>query len=740
MLPLSKQVISPHFLQWMPTLLNKWNIENMKGFKADDQSPNKFVTTYAQHWWLRFKNPISEKRFVDKLFSHQKTWPVAIFISLIFAISLLLLGREMTVLSIYLSLLSILIFLTIKIEKSYMCRAIAEIIVIQFIIATIGRGSLPEIYIAFVPSSILNYYFLKAWTCSLFINLLEILLVWTIRDICMFQTTLVVLFHVFCIGYIEKDLKSLWVLYRLKEEKWSRYEQVLNESENCKCGIIDDEKVSNNGQKKKISKVNLKEEGFNLHVEVACLIDEIYKKASRKDITVIYSRDSSIPSCTLGDKKLYIYILRCLFEAAIDYSTLGADLLFHLKGPSSYTEECGIEYQISFHSEKATQEGLNKLFVNHDANAAPKSKSFEIPIKTNSKLSLFGTILELLKGRVNHCLFTVSKNRAILSVFIPIVGSKKWIEPTFIPIYSHPEILPNNSIKWKPEKFKISEELSKKKRKTVIQMPEYIEPPKNYDPVSNKKIPYVIEILSETSNISSADYSQDCDENVQIGAWIVGCSKTNSGILTPSPRSYIPPTFQNSKSMPENQSKHITWPYKKKVFTNSKENSFPSPNYTLTDNRPIFRLLACDSNENNSLKTEAGTFKVLIVDDMASHREFLEVNLSAITHINAEHAKDGNEAWKMYEAYAKSGYMYKAIFMDLMMPKMDGYKSTQKIRNIEKENGHNKTLICGMSGDNDAREKCLRAGMDEFLIKPPQIIELKIILSRVGAEVLNEKA
>mmetsp|Transcript_13574 Transcript_13574/g.13607 ORF Transcript_13574/g.13607 Transcript_13574/m.13607 type:complete len:90 (+) Transcript_13574:230-499(+) len=87
----------------------------------------------------------------------------------------------------------------------------------------------------------------------------------------------------------------------------------------------------------------------------------------------------------------------------------------------------------------------------------------------------------------------------------------------------------------------------------------------------------------------------------------------------------------------------------------------------------------------------------------------------------------------MYEAYAKSGYMYKAIFMDLMMPKMDGYKSTQKIRNIEKENGLNKTLICGMSGDNDAREKCLRAGMDEFLIKPPQIIELKNILNRAGA-------
>jgi CheY-like chemotaxis protein len=56
-----------------------------------------------------------------------------------------------------------------------------------------------------------------------------------------------------------------------------------------------------------------------------------------------------------------------------------------------------------------------------------------------------------------------------------------------------------------------------------------------------------------------------------------------------------------------------------------------------------------------------------------------------------------------------------------MMPVMDGFQATYKIREIEKEQGVTKpTLIFALTanvGEND-KKKCLNSGMDDFIPKP----------------------
>ncbi|ATC65376.1 hypothetical protein CMV30_16285 [Nibricoccus aquaticus] len=114
--------------------------------------------------------------------------------------------------------------------------------------------------------------------------------------------------------------------------------------------------------------------------------------------------------------------------------------------------------------------------------------------------------------------------------------------------------------------------------------------------------------------------------------------------------------------------------------------------------------------------------RALVVDDHSVNRELLKIMLRRQGYL-ADLATNGAEAIALTAATT-----YSIIFMDLEMPGMDGFTTTQKIRASEPTGRRIPIVAVTATTTKGTREKCLAAGMDEYLTKPVYLPALKSTL------------
>lgn len=117
---------------------------------------------------------------------------------------------------------------------------------------------------------------------------------------------------------------------------------------------------------------------------------------------------------------------------------------------------------------------------------------------------------------------------------------------------------------------------------------------------------------------------------------------------------------------------------------------------------------------------------VLAVDDHSTNRNLLARQL-VLLGMRTETAEDGKVALSMW----RDGRIA-LVITDCHMPEMDGYALTRAIRKIEIAEARSRTPIIAWTANALAEEctKCRQAGMDELLVKPNNLAQLKKALVR----------
>ncbi len=130
---------------------------------------------------------------------------------------------------------------------------------------------------------------------------------------------------------------------------------------------------------------------------------------------------------------------------------------------------------------------------------------------------------------------------------------------------------------------------------------------------------------------------------------------------------------------------------------------------------------------HSTINSDFSNKRILLAEDIEINREILIAILEE-TKVQIDIAINGEQA---FELFCKNPEIYDLIFMDINMPKMDGYEATQRIRAFDTKNA--KTIpIIAMTANTfrEDVEHCLEVGMNDHIGKPLDFNELHIKLKK----------
>jgi len=151
---------------------------------------------------------------------------------------------------------------------------------------------------------------------------------------------------------------------------------------------------------------------------------------------------------------------------------------------------------------------------------------------------------------------------------------------------------------------------------------------------------------------------------------------------------------------------------------------------------PRVATRAPEPPKSTTTLAETLPLRILLVDDNAINQK-VAVRILQQLGYTPEVAGNGREALDMLDQKP-----FDFIFMDVMMPEMDGLEATRMLRKRQMGGDHahyqSRVIVCAMTahamtGD---REKCIASGMDDYLAKPVRPKDVRDMLEKWGGKIM----
>gem|GEM_PF-1387302 len=118
-------------------------------------------------------------------------------------------------------------------------------------------------------------------------------------------------------------------------------------------------------------------------------------------------------------------------------------------------------------------------------------------------------------------------------------------------------------------------------------------------------------------------------------------------------------------------------------------------------------------------------FTVLVAEDSVVNMQLVAAVMEkTFPKVTVVKATNGSEAIDYFRDKSPD-----VVFMDIQMPEKNGYEATKKIRTMEKYDRQTPIIAFTAGSIKEDQQKCLNAGMDDFLAKPvlPETLEKMVL-------------
>ena len=127
-------------------------------------------------------------------------------------------------------------------------------------------------------------------------------------------------------------------------------------------------------------------------------------------------------------------------------------------------------------------------------------------------------------------------------------------------------------------------------------------------------------------------------------------------------------------------------------------------------------FISADGEEADRAQLEKApgeTIRVLVAEDNIDNRDLVVMLLEDMGYRHIQVVSNGEEALDKIASEP-----FEIVLMDCQMPILDGYEATRRLRQLDSVNSELPVIALTANAMQGDREKCIEAGMNDYLTKP----------------------